>query len=127
VIVERKSKIIIDVQQAKGSVHDFNLYKATIGKNVDESILFQTDLGYLGIEKLHANSLLPVKESKYHKLTEREKAYNKRLARQRVIIEHINAKIKTFRILSYPYRNRRTRHLLRMLLVCGIINFEFRK
>jgi len=34
----------------------------------------QTDLGYLGIEKLHANSLIPIKESKNHKLTDKEKA-----------------------------------------------------
>jgi hypothetical protein len=80
-------------------------------------------LGYLGIEKLHANSVTPIKESKKHKLNKREKAYNKRLARQRVVIEHINAKIKTFKIVSYPYRNRRRRHFLRMSLICGIINF----
>jgi len=105
-------------------VHDFKLYKETIGKNVAESIVMQTDLGYLGIEKLHANCLIPIKESKNHKLTEREKAYNKKLARQRVVIEHINAKIKTFKIMAYPYRNHRRRHLLRMSLICGIINFE---
>ena len=86
--------------------------------------MMQTDLGYLGIEKLHKNSLIPIKESKTHKLTKREKAYNKRLARQRVVIEHVNAKIKTFKVTAYPYRNRRTRHLLRMTLICGIINFE---
>ena len=105
-------------------MHDFKLYKDTVGKNVDEAIIVQTDLGYLGIEKLHTNSLIPIKESKYHMLTKQEKAYNKRLARQRVVIEHINAKIKTFKIMSYPYRNRRTRHLLRMSLICGIINYE---
>jgi len=44
----------------------------------------QADLGYLGIEKLHANSEVPYfKESKNHKLTKREKAYNRRLARHR--------------------------------------------
>jgi len=100
------------------------LYKDTIGKNVDESIVIQTDLGYLGIEKFHANSLLPIKESKNHKLNEQEKAYNKKHAQERVVIEHINAKIKTFKIVSYPYRNRRIRHLLRMSLICSIINFE---
>jgi hypothetical protein len=93
------------------------LYKDTIGKNIDDSILAQTDLGYLGIEKLHANSLIPIKASKNRKLTKREKAYNKRLARQRVVIEHINAKIKTFKMVSYPYRNRRRRFLLRVLLI----------
>ena len=86
--------------------------------------MLQTDLGYLGIEKLHINVLIPFKESKYHKLTEREKAYNKKLAQKRVVIEHINAKIKTFKITTYPYRNRRRRHLLRMLLICGVINYE---
>jgi len=124
VIIEKQTKTIIDVQQEKGSVHDFKLYKDTVGKNVSESILVQTDLGYLGIEKLHKNSLIPIKESKKHKLTKQEKAYNKKLARLRVVIEHINAKIKTFKIMAYPYRNRRRRHLLRMSLICGIINFE---
>jgi len=122
--LDQKSKIIIDVRQAKGSVHDFKLFKDTVGENVDETILIQTDLGYLGIENLHLNSLIPIKESKNHKLTEREKAYNKKLSQLRVVIEHINAKIKTFKIVSYPYRNRRRRHLLRMTLICGIINYE---
>jgi len=126
VIIKRETKTIIDVQQAKGSVHDFRLYKDTIGKDVDESILIQTDLGYLGIKLLHENSLIPIKESKNHKLNKQEKAYNKKLARLRVVIEHINAKIKTFKIMAYPYRNRRRRHLLRMSLICGIINFERR-
>ena len=123
-IIERENKIIIDVQQANGSVHDFKLYKDTVGKNIDESILFQADLGYLGIEQLHANSMIPIKESKNHKLNKQEKAYNKQLARLRVAIEHVNAKIKTFKVLAYPYRNRRRRHLLRMSLICGIINYE---
>jgi hypothetical protein len=52
------------VRQEKGSVHDFKLYKDTVGKKVDESIKIQTDLGYLEIEKLHPNSLIPVIEGK---------------------------------------------------------------
>jgi hypothetical protein len=106
VIIERKRRTIIDARQTKGSVHDFKLYKDTIGKNVDTSITAQTDLGYLGIDKLHVNVLIPIKESKNHKLAKRERAYNKKLARQRVVIEHVNAKIKTFKVMAYPYRNR---------------------
>jgi hypothetical protein len=100
------------------------LYKDSVGKNVDESITMLTDLGYLGIDKFHENILIPIKESKNHKLSKREKAYNKKLAQKRVVIEHVNAKIKTFKIMACPYRNRRRRHLLRMSLICGIINFE---
>jgi hypothetical protein len=91
---------------------------------VDESILLLADLGYVGIAALHGNSRTPKKSSKNHKLTGKEKAYNKSLSRKRVVIEHINAKIKTFKIMAYPYRNHRRRHSLRMSLVCGIINFE---
>jgi hypothetical protein len=59
-------------------------------------------------------------------LNEREKLYNTRHARKRVVIEHINSKIKTFKSMAYPYRNHRRRHLLRMSLICGIINLELR-
>jgi hypothetical protein len=112
------------VSEAKGSVHDFQMYKDTIGKGIDKSILIRADLGYLGIEKLHENSQIPKKGTKLHKLNEGEKEYNKRLARKRVVIEHINAKIKTFKSMAYPYRNHCRRHLLRMSLICCIINWE---
>jgi hypothetical protein len=123
VILERNSKQIIDVQEAKGSEHDFKIYKETIGKDISNSIPLDADLGYQGIEEYHSNSFIPRKRSKNHQLTKREKAYNKRLARRRVVIEHINSKIKTFRCMTYPYRGHcRNRHALRMALICGIIN-----
>ena len=84
------------------------------------------DLGYLGIDELHVNSKVPRKASKLHPLTDKDKAYNTRLARKRVVVEHINAKIKTFKSMAYPYRNHCRRHLLRMSLICGIINFDTR-
>jgi hypothetical protein len=126
VIINRKNRDILDVREACGSVHDFKLFKDTIGKAVDPSILIQADLGYLGIAEFHANSQIPKKASKYHKLSKGELEYNRRLARKRVVIEHMNAKIKTFKSMAYPYRNHCTRHLLRMSLICGIINFELR-
>ena len=93
----------MDIQQEKGRVHDFKLYKGSIGKGVGESILIQADVGYLGIAALHPNSKIPIKSSKKHPLNEREKTYNKRLSKQRVVIEHINTNIKTVKIIAYPY------------------------
>ena len=95
-----------------------------MGAQVHESIPIYADLGYLGIEELHENSKIPRKASKYHPLSDKDKGYNKRLAKKRVVIEHINAKIKTFKSMAYPYRNHCKRHLLRMSLICGIINYE---
>ena len=93
---------------------------------MDEGILIYGDLGYLGIYDYHANSIIPIKASKNNPLNEKEKAYNKRLSHKRVAVEHINAKIKIFKIMAYPYRNHCERHLLRLSLICGIINFENR-
>jgi hypothetical protein len=122
--VKGKRWEIIDVREGRGKEHDFNLYKRTIGAQVHEAISVYADLGYLGIKGFHAKSKIPRKASKKHPLTEKDKAYNKRLAKKRVIVEHINAKIKTFKSMSYPYRNHCKRHLLRVSLICGIINYE---
>jgi predicted Holliday junction resolvase-like endonuclease len=89
-----KTKKIIDADDGLGHEHDFNLYKRTIGTGIDEDILMYADLGYLGIHDYHANSIIPIKASKNNPLNEKEKAYNKRLARKRVAVEHINAKIQ---------------------------------
>ncbi|MDR2923142.1 MAG: hypothetical protein LBU85_07365 [Treponema sp.] len=64
--------------------------------------MIRADLGHLGIEKLHENSRIPKKGSRLHKLNRRDKAYNRRLARERAAIEHINAKIKTFKSMAEP-------------------------
>jgi hypothetical protein len=105
------------------------LYKDTIGKDISNSIPLDADLGYLGIEAYHANSFILVKSSKNHQLSGEEKAYNRELAGRRVVIEHMNAKIKTFRCMSYPYRGHyhyHNRHSLRMTLICGLINYDRR-
>jgi hypothetical protein len=121
VIIERNSREIIDVQEAKGSDHDFKVFKDTIGKGVSNSIPLDANSGCRGIEAYHSNSFMPVKSSKNRHLTEEEKAYNKELARRRVVIEHINAQI--FKSMTYPYRGHcRNLHALRMTLICGIIN-----
>jgi len=127
VVINGRSRKIIDVAEGLGHEHDFNVFKRTIGTMMDEDILMYGDLGYLGIYDYHANSIIPIKASKNNPLSEKEKAYNKRLVRKRVAVEHINAKIKTFKIMAYPYRNHCKRHLLRLSLICGVINFENRR
>jgi hypothetical protein len=100
------------------------MYKNTIGVKVICTIQIKADSGYQGILAFHKNSLTPVKKSKNKPLSDEDKLFNRTLSGERIFIENINAKIKVFRCLSSRYRNRRNRHLLRMSLVCGIINFE---
>jgi hypothetical protein len=112
------------VQQAYGKVHDFKLYKQSIGCKIDPSLWLDADSGYQGITAIHEKSRTPKRASKKHPLMKKDKLRNRRISHKRIVIEHINAVIKVFKIFSYPYRNHLKRHLLRMSLVCGIINFE---
>jgi len=88
------------------------------------SVIIFADSGYQGIQEYHEWSLIPIKKSKKKYLSEAEKAFNKELSRRRIVIENINAQIKVFKIMSYPYRNRLRRHLLRTELICAILNAE---
>ncbi len=48
------------------------------------------------------------------------------LPKARVMIEHINQKLKIFKILSDRYRNRTKRFSLRLNLIAGLYNYELR-
>lgn len=123
-IVNKDNGEIICVAEDCGKKHDFRLYKETIGERVSDEIKMQADTGYQGICALHQNSETPKKKPRGGKLTDDEKRENRRISRERMLVEHINAKIKVFKILANKYRNRRRRHHLRLNLICGIINFE---
>jgi hypothetical protein len=125
-IVNGQTDEIICTAHAEGSTHDFKLYENSVGAAVLEGIKIQGDSGYQGIMKLHKNSETPKKKPKGGELTADEKSENRRISRERILIENINAKIKVFKIISSKYRNRRKRFGLRMSLICGIMNFENR-
>lgn len=118
--------IILCTAEDYGKTHDFVLYKNTIGSHVLDSIKEQADSGYQGISAFHRNSETPKKKPKGRELTDEDKGENKRISHERILIENINAKIKVFKIMKYPYRNHRKCHCLRLNLICGIINFESR-
>ena len=117
--------MIYDVDDAPGSVHDFTLCKTSLLILATcLTILILADSGYQGIREYHEGSMIPVKKGKNRGLSELEKAFNRELARRRIGIENINARIKVFKIMTHPYRNRRNSHLLRTKLVCAILNAE---
>jgi len=82
------------------------------------------DKGYQGIDKLHKLSQTPYKKKANQELNKAEKKANKELSRQRIVIEHINRKLKVFKILSERYRNRKKRFGLRFNLIAGFYNYE---
>ncbi len=70
------------------------------------------------------SSYIPRKKPKNGKLSLLEKEYNRTLAQERIVIEHVNRSLKIFKILSSRYRNRRRRYGLRCNLLSAIYNYE---
>ena len=112
---------IICTAHGTGKEHDFQLFKRSKVKPI-KSIEVLADKGYQGINQIHSFSYTPFKKPRKRELTDREKEYNRELARHRIYVEHVIRCLKIFRILAQPYRNRRRRYKLRFNLISGLYN-----
>lgn len=121
--MDKQSKIVICTNFANGKKHDFRLFKDSKVRWTKSSHSI-TDTGYLGIQKIHSNSILPKKSSKKKPLTRDDKKQNKAISSERVLNENVIGSLKRFKILSDRYRNRRKRFGLRFNLIAGIYNYE---
>jgi len=118
----KRTKRILDTAFAKGARHDFSLYEASKVR-LPKKTECLADSGYQGIRELHKKSRTPLKKPKGGELTVPQKAANKQLARERVLVENVIRHLKIFRILFGQYRNRRRRLMLRVNLIAGLYNY----
>jgi len=119
---------------AKGSTHDYALYKHSHPK-LPEEIVLGLDLGYQGVDQAYPelNCLLPFKRKspgrgkrgvKAEALSELQKAFNRLLASVRVVSEHSNCRVKKFLIWGGEFRNRLRHYDVMSEVVCGFVNFR---
>ena len=123
VVFGLKTNKIICLAHSKGKTHDFKLFKKSDVK-FHKLLKLIADKGYQGIAKIHKLSETPLKKPRGGKLTKSQKKYNRKLNRLRIAVEHINRRLKIFKILSDRYRNRHHRFGLRTNLIAGIYNYE---
>ncbi len=118
-IIEKSTGKIICTFFGQGRQHDFALFKASGVKFAPETESLQ-DSAYQGISQYHHNSYVPKKKPKNGSLSSLEKDYNRELAKERIGIEHVNRRLKIFKIIAERYRNRRRRYGLRCHLLSAI-------
>ena len=123
VVIHQKTSQIICLAHGLGRIHDFRLFKSS-GIKFGELLKVIADKGYQGINKIHQLSETPIKKLKGKNLTKEQKKYNRELNRLRITVEHVNRRLKIFKILSDRYRNRHRRFGLRSNLIAGIYNHE---
>ena len=116
---------IICTELYNGKAHDGTIFKQTT--KVHPNITVLADSGYRGIQKVHANTLYPIRhKADINKLCEVQKIIrkpiNKWISSLRMKIEHVIGRIKRFKIVAERYRSNRKRFLLRLNLICSIVN-----
>jgi hypothetical protein len=132
--VNKKGLIVHKTAHVKGSMHDYALYKRS-HPHLPDNVRLDLDLGYLGIRADYPklNRMLPFKKKnpgrgkrgvKAQELPVEKKAFNKELAKERVVMEHTNSRVKKFRIFGDEFRNRLRRYDIMTDIVCGLVNFR---
>lgn len=103
-MVNQATRAIVCTAYAKGRVHNFQIFKHS-RLPLNPQIQLLADKGYQGILKLHHNSQTPKKKPRKATLDNAAHGYNRDLARRRVLAEHVNRRLKIWRILAERYRN----------------------
>ena len=57
-------------------------------------------------------------------LSAEQKAFNKALAKERIVVEHTNSRVKKFQIWGGEFRNRLKHYDVAAEIVSGIVNFR---
>ena len=115
--------IIQAVRCRRGTVHDFKiLIESNLKINLAARI--KVDKGFQGIKKIYKNAEVPFKATKKKPLTVEQKKYNQQLAKERIIIEHLNRECKIFRICQERYRGKHKNYERTWKLVSAIVNLK---
>jgi hypothetical protein len=109
-----------------GSTHDKRIAEATPYPLPAGSRLLQ-DLGFLAFTLDQVEMIMPTRKPRGRALTRSQKAANRRIARRRVRIEHVNSSVKRCRIVHDTSRLRKAGVRDRVMEVCcGLHNFRVR-
>ena len=109
-----------------GSTHDKRMADAT-PYPLPTGRRWLQDLGFLAFTLDHVEIIMPTKKPRGRALTPAQKAANRRLARRRVRIEHVNSRVKRCRIVHVTSRLRKAgvRDLV-MEICCALHTFRVR-
>jgi hypothetical protein len=109
-----------------GSTHDTRMADATPYPLPAGSRLLYA-LGFLAFTLNQVEILMPTRKPRGRKLTRAQKAANRRIARRRVRLEHVNSRVKRCRMVHDASRLRKAGVRDRVMEVCcALHNFRVR-
>jgi len=102
-LVNRALRILFRSETCPGRVHDKRIADTAPYPLPAGSQRLQ-DVGLQALTLVGVDILQPTKKPRGHELTRAQKAKNRRLARRRVRIEHVNSRVKRCRMLKETIR-----------------------
>jgi len=125
-LIDAVLTILLLSETYAGSTHDKRMAEATPYPLPAGSRWLQ-DLGFLAFTLPHVEVIMPTKKPRGRDLTRAQKAANRRIARRRVRIEHVNSSVKRCRIVHDTNRLRKAGiRDLGMEVCCALQNFRVR-
>ena len=125
IVTDSNGKILRVSKPYEGRVHDFEIRKR---EGALPAIPILADSGYQGLQNEHtAAVILPQKRSKNRPLSDSERTRNTRLARCRIVIEHIFAHLKKWNILAARFRGHLATYSSVFQSIAGLHNFVLAK
>lgn len=124
-MVNKKGLIIHKTGHDRGRKHDYDVFKnkhPVVPTDVEAIV----DLGYQGIEKDYPDmkTRIPRKKPKGKERTKKDRRYNKKLSKERIIVEHVISRMKKYEILGRKFRNRLNRHDNVSSIISGLVNLR---
>jgi len=134
ITVNKDGLIVHKARHAKGSTHDYALFRQH-RPHLPDNVCLGLDLGYDGIlnDYPKLKSEVPFKRRspgrgkrgvKAKELTPDQKTFNGKLSKDRVVVEHTFSRLKKFRVMAEEFRNRLKHYDTMTDIVCGIVNFR---
>jgi transposase len=134
ITVNADGLILHKTPHARGSRHDYRLFKWRHPR-LPDGVRLGVDLGYDGIQNdcPMFNALVPYKRRspgrgkrgvKAKELSGEQKAFNRWLSGERVVVEHTISRMKKFRIMAHEFRNRLKHYDAMTDMVCGLVNLR---
>jgi hypothetical protein len=134
ITVNENGLIVHKTKHAKGSRHDYALFK-WCHPNLPDEVCLGLDRGYDGVQNDYPdlNSEVPFKRRspgrgktgvKAKELTSEQKAFNRKLSKERMVVEHTISRLKKFRVMAHTFRNRLKHYDTMTNIVCGLTNFR---
>lgn len=126
-LINEHKEIVSISHGIESSIHDKKVFETeynSIFHTLNPQISILADKAYVGLDKYNVKVPARHNELKYKLDTTNASLFNKQLSSKRVQIEHVFARIKTYRILSNAYYYTKKKIDLFIKAICNIYNLS---